>query len=241
MPDAPDYSKYLPNSSRLSLQDLGELAARLGSPVFFDRRGELVYVEDFAYGLGGWITATSGDGASVSLDGAKPYRHPYQAKLVAGTTLSKSATLGRTIGGWVTGRVGIEWIIAIEENAAYSHYLLNVFNGTTLSQTRLQYTDSTKTWSMRNAAGAYTAVLVSSIGVTGSCMYIPVKFVFDLDTGYYCRLMVGSNIVNLDTLAFQQSDDTDVAMLEIAVYLYGTGVVAPILRLAQLLITANEP
>ena len=239
--DMPDDYPWLPSSVRYPLADLGELAVRLGSPVFFDRRGELVYVEDFSCGLGGWITDVSGDGASVKVDCDKPYRHPYQAKLIAGITLNKSASLGRTIGGWVTGQIGAEWMMEVEEDASYSRHVINVWDGSVLSQTALKYTDATKTWSVRNAAGGYTDVLVSGINIASGYMYIPVKFVFALDTGYYCRLLVGSRTVDLSSIALEQSADTDTPNLTIASYLYGTGSVAPIMRLAQILITANEP
>ena len=49
-----------------SLLDLGELAARLGSPVTFDRRGDVAWIDDFAGGVSNWDWPTNqGAGKAV--------------------------------------------------------------------------------------------------------------------------------------------------------------------------------
>jgi len=52
----PDYSVAAPSSTIFPVLDTGELAARLGAPSVFDRRGNLLFQDDFSNGLGLWET-----------------------------------------------------------------------------------------------------------------------------------------------------------------------------------------
>ena len=51
-----DFGASSGQNSTYGLTDLGELAVRLGSPVSFDRRGDVVMMETFEDGLDAWVT-----------------------------------------------------------------------------------------------------------------------------------------------------------------------------------------
>jgi len=65
MPDAPDWYKYLPGSDRYILEDMGELAARLRSPITYDRRGEVLYFDMMEHGLAPYFTEENEEGSYV--------------------------------------------------------------------------------------------------------------------------------------------------------------------------------
>ena len=95
---APDYTKIVQVVDaedifgKLSTIGLAELAARLGSPTTYERRGALIFADIFDSGLSKWNTDTSGAGASVALTALYASVGKYSAMLTAGSTLQKTAT-----------------------------------------------------------------------------------------------------------------------------------------------------
>lgn len=72
---------------------LAELAARLGSPVTFDRRGNVIWFDDFESGLNKWLTYAVGTGAVVQLSAKRCHRGCCSVRLVAGSDSSRYAGL----------------------------------------------------------------------------------------------------------------------------------------------------
>lgn len=105
--------------------DSGELAARLGGLSRFDRRGAVIWYDDFNENLAKWLATSSGAGASTVLSIERPYFHDSSCKLVGGSTLSKYA---RLLGRWPefhSTRVGAEWIFSYKENGDYFELVLD--------------------------------------------------------------------------------------------------------------------
>lgn len=69
----PDYGVRTPISTVYSLEDMGELAVRLGSVVTHDRRGNVIFLEDFENTLNRWQLDGGGEGAAkvISTDRAR--------------------------------------------------------------------------------------------------------------------------------------------------------------------------
>jgi hypothetical protein len=241
MPDSPDYNKYLPNSNRFSLQDMGELAARLGSVSHFDRRGEIVFYDTFACGLGGWKTTLSGTGASVALVANHNYRYPYVARLICGTTDDFQATLVKWFTGIEPKRVGLEVLLAINLADAYFDIQLVINDGAHFFKMYLRFTRATNAWAVLNSAGVYQTVLTQLVEVAGAYLYVPIKIVADADTGYYVRLLVGQREVDLSGILMQSGVDTVFQQYRFTVNNFGDGSTATELYLAHVIFTANEP
>ena len=56
----PDYGGAAPLATVYTLQDLAELAARLGSIDVFDRRGNVLLLDDFESGIKKWLFGGTG-------------------------------------------------------------------------------------------------------------------------------------------------------------------------------------
>lgn len=68
-----DYGVGGPTKIIHSVSDMGELAVRLGSPVNYDRSGNVLYCTDFQNGLGDFHSLISGTGGDVYLYGDLSY------------------------------------------------------------------------------------------------------------------------------------------------------------------------
>ncbi|GAG01299.1 unnamed protein product, partial [marine sediment metagenome] len=67
--DMPDDYKWLPGSTRFPLSDIGELAVRLGSLCSYDRRGEVIFIDDFGHGVNGYVLSHVGTGGKILVTG----------------------------------------------------------------------------------------------------------------------------------------------------------------------------
>lgn len=241
MPDSPDFSKYLPGSVRFSLEDMGELAARLYSPVVFDRRGEIVWMDDFRGGLSNWITAVSGTGASAAISAINTYRGGFVARLVAGTNVTKLAAMAKIIGGWVGEKMGVEFCIMFSLDALTTLFQIGVYTGTELLEVRLRYTHSAYKWELLNNLAVYETILIKDVNITGGYMYIPIKIVADLIAGKYMRVLIGDIGVDVSSIEISSSAAADTPSYHITVTHTGMGGNNPELNIAHVILTANEP
>lgn len=80
----PDWGLVGPKQTTYGLDDVGELAARLGSPVVWDRRGDVIFMDNFENGLGKIIVTPFGTGANYNLTCGNVWHGAYALELTAG-------------------------------------------------------------------------------------------------------------------------------------------------------------
>jgi hypothetical protein len=83
--DYPDWGGYPVSGQTYPLKDLAELAARLGSPVTYDRSGAVYYLETFRDGLSAWDTLVLGAGPTPALNKEHSHSAGVSVKLDPGT------------------------------------------------------------------------------------------------------------------------------------------------------------
>jgi hypothetical protein len=89
--DTPDWGGTYTNKQMYPLFDMGELAARLWSPVTYDRRGSVLWMYDFSEGLKGIGISQIGTGSAVGLSVNYWERPPCSAIIQSGTGDGDSA------------------------------------------------------------------------------------------------------------------------------------------------------
>lgn len=241
MPDTPDYSRYNPGSVRASLQDYGELAVRLGSPVYYDRRGEVIYYDTFSKGIGSWTAVLGGAGSSVKLTPLSVSNSGYAATLIPGTTLTKSALMFTSLGIQNATRYGYEASLVIPASFVDVYMYLYVLLNGTLTIVIVRFTLSGGKISLYNSLGLYTDI-VSGLDF-GSIVQSPymLKVVCDIDNGLYVRLLFGSVEYDVSGVTLNQAVSSDYPYIKLAHSIIGDGVNPGNLIVSQAILTANEP
>jgi hypothetical protein len=79
-----------------------ELAARLGSIVSYDRRGQVIFADTFANGFASWSRAGS-SGYYITLDPSRSLNDGYSVKLYPGSVNGYTATLSKPLTTFPTG------------------------------------------------------------------------------------------------------------------------------------------
>ena len=104
----PDFGLYAVKKTVSGLADLGELAVRLGSIITFDRRGDIVWFDDFEGDVFKWERDPSGVDAAIIVSPEAARNGAFSAKLTTGNLADDHATILHHLPYPVTSRVGFE-------------------------------------------------------------------------------------------------------------------------------------
>lgn len=193
--------------------DLAELADRLYSIDVYDRRGTVVYMDDFSRGLGNWQTATGGAGAAVALSTAYPKWPPFGVKLTAGSSLSRYAKISRYMDNWGADAMGLEVSVAFGSDFSVFTLMLYLYDGANVHYAACQLNDvDGKVYyvdedGLSREAGDWQH---SDVALPP---YVTMKMVADFSTDKYIRLMVDRVEYDLSAYSMQVVANTSYRLL----------------------------
>lgn len=128
----PDWGTEGPLSTIYSIQDLGELAARLGSIDMFDRRGNVFCLDSFDDGIEQW--ASGGNPAGWTAEWSA-YHHKsggFSAKLAPKAADDATVYMNRVIGYPAKSRIGIELAFITSKRLKQYDLTVDTLTGETL-------------------------------------------------------------------------------------------------------------
>lgn len=241
MPDSPDYSKYLPNSNRFSLDDMGELAVRLGSIDAFDRRGEVVWYDDFRHGLAEETIGVSGLGAGYNLNANNSFRSPFNLQLIAGSTSPFLTYTQKQIDAYIIDRLGFEFSFTALTDFDYFRFYIIQDTGLGQSKFAIRYSMTNSAVEFTNNLVDYTKIADYTPTAGANAKNNVAKVVCDFVNDRMVRIIIGNREYNISTLYPSTSTVTIFPSLTIATALYGLNGINSKINLHYLLVTANEP
>lgn len=224
-----------------SLTDLGELAVRLGSPVWYDRRGDVIFIETFEHGVGMWDPSLSGAGATAALKVGEALSGGYSCRLRPGTTADWRAGIQRGFPFYGLRVMGYQ--VAFQNNLDISEFLLTVdqFDGRqniyaacryVVADNSLQYYSAEEEW----------VVAVSNLALSvGVGEFHVLKVVTDLYTEEYVRLMCDDYEVDLSGVGCRVTEASEAPLLQVSIYVTGLEGEAEDILVDDVVITQNEP
>lgn len=112
-----------------SVTDLGELAIRLGSVVSFDRRGDVVWIDDFEHGIGKWVANVWGVGGAVELSDAYARSGNWSMAMVAGSDGLRKASVYRMMPRPVVGGLGFCFSFGMDARLDELRVLFDLYDG----------------------------------------------------------------------------------------------------------------
>jgi len=201
MGDLPDYTREMVLTGTAGFTGLEELAARLGSIVPWDVKGNIILMEDFESELTEWT-----DDSDVGCSATRSSRHKYSgdwavklyqpAGLAAGTPslyryfhfpgTTKYAAFARFY--WdAGGKTSWLWV--------------KLRNGTTEFYIEVDFYYLTSTLSVITTGGAYYDITAAVGLLPPGNAWFPVLVTFDLESGYYNKLYVGDTEYDISSVA----------------------------------------
>jgi len=194
----PDYGIGAPDKTIYSTLDVGELAARLGSIVTFDRAGNVIFMEDFESGLNKWWMALSGGGGdAIVLTNEKARSGAISCKVTTGAVAGNREQLSHYTAVPVPSKVGIEvsFTLGPPEIESIEMQILSD-DGTNLKWARFRLIragvgSSVQTLQYRSSGGVY--VTFGTVKLYPSVNYfVPAKLVIDLVNNTYVRFVIAN-------------------------------------------------
>lgn len=237
----PDYGITAGRVTTYQLTDLGELAARLGSPVTFDRRGDIIWWDDFECSLNKWNTAISGTGASAAVSTERARNGENSAKLVAGSTGATNAGLTHRQPIPVLSSLGYEISFCAASEVSWLQWDLEIYDGANVRSYLIRWRDDLNELHYYNAAAAF--VPFASIGQLrrDPTLFHTAKLVVDALAGQYRYFMLDSTVYSLAGIVANATPTATEPHMSIAIINFGRAGLNDTVYVDDAILTQNEP
>ena len=222
--------------------DNAELAARLGSPNLFDRRGSIVFMDDFEATPFNWAVYSSGGaGGAAVLSNTKSFTGSQSVKMTTPNSSAEFVRIHKNLQRPIDGRMGLEFTFQPNSEIDYYRITMMLYETTIyyassmqidVANEKLQYTDSAGAWQ-----DAATGVKLR----TESTIWYTWKYVIDLSTHNYVRSMLGKNETDLSTYSLASAGYAGNPYLYASFLVYNGRNANDIIYIDNCIITQEEP
>jgi len=237
----PDDSDVESDSNVSKSLDLAELAVRLGALPSFDRRGDVIYCNDFRAGLGLLAAASSSGGIAQNLCNSNALLSGISLDMLAPNTEDQYANVYFEIVLGQTKSVGIEALYTIAQPAKSISLRMEIIIGGIAYYFAVDVVFATGEVLAYNQAGVWVQVGVHTCLTPDAQWLQSFKLVADLENHRYARLVFNNSTYLLTaTLPYVFTVATnDSVLVELRVR-SGAGGPAEA-YLAGVILTQNEP
>jgi len=236
-----DYGALAVTETIAGLSDMGELAARLGSVVTFDRRGDVVWFDDFQGDLNKWRDEGLGTDHDAYITAEEAYRGSFSCRLITGSDGPLRASITHNERGLVFSKIGIEVAFTLHTDLSEFRITLiyhgggNFYNGEIMylpdPVRELRYLDVEE-----DDITFATGLLVLGLPK----QYNVLKFVLDLPNAKYDRVLLNHLSYDLSDIPLRTAGTAAASQLE--VYIETTATAGNVeSSLGYVIITQNEP
>ena len=202
----PPWGNVGPKSTTYGLDDMGELAARLGSPVKWDRRGDLIYACTFESGLGFGSIYGSGDAHAEFLSPRYPREGGVGLCLYPGSGGSGYAAVVFSLPRPPVSKIGVEYSFSVHTDV--STWVINSswYSGTQLLKAKIQIDHANGDLDYWTAAGAW-AEFADDLNLRGGSSPVhTAKLVVDYNAQVYTRFIIDHRSWDLSAYAIRATD-----------------------------------
>jgi len=216
-----------------------ELAARLGAPTAYERRGQVVLAETFSGGLGGWRLGGSA-GYSALLDPTDFYRDGYSLDLQAVLGASEYVNVSRKWGVFpATTGIGLSCWVHFYDLPAMWYLRISLEDGTTQHIGMLRGLLSDGKVYAATTGGAYTEIGTWYTGTYADDCFRFLKFAMDLATGKYLYHVVDGTEFDTSAIDYQKSNSSN-KLLVVQFVAYSDASNQAKVRVDNFVLTARE-
>jgi hypothetical protein len=218
----------------------GEQAARLGSPVVWDKRGQVQAVFDFSKGFHGMRKTTDGTGAVIELDPTHWQFGGYSAKLTGGSDGGRSALLETMFGVPPSSRIGVSINFSAKTTPEYINLYIFAYISEHGYYGRLRYDFANDKLQYRDTGAAWQDIATQKLTTT-EYVFHRMKLVIDTSTKTFVRAMLDSQQYDM-TATVENSAAVGIGdYVKGYVYVFSDSGDNDVAYIDTMTITTNEP
>lgn len=239
---SPDWGQSLARAVAAATPDLGEAAARLGSPSTHYRTGAVLFQDGFEFGSAPWVTEPYGTGSKAELMGDWSMRGRFSMRLTAGSDGGRQTQVHKTIFPPALTKVGLECAFSFEDAGGYMDLLIRYRDGTRQLNWEVSFDPSGGSVDYYHGVNGWTELQSMSYQVSSPAVFYQAKLVVDLENEVYARLHLGRHTWDLAGAPAYITSETTAERLTFAAIMYSeSNGVNRRGRVDELIITADEP
>lgn len=228
------------NATIFSLFDVGELAARLGSPIIYDRRGNVLWFDDFEGGLRKWEEVHAGVAGTVRISANYPLSGAYSLFLQAAANDDAATWVERWCYYTVPGGLGLEAAFSLIAGSGDFEMDFWILGKPFSLYPEIRYKESGQILYYRDA-GYNWVELASGLNLRKewTCFH-HLKLVIDNTTKKYVRLLLDNVEYDMSALALYQAASTVGDSIKVRIRQRGLTAGCDPLYVDDIILTQNE-
>lgn len=238
----PDWGTAGPLEAIFTIEDMAELAARLGSIVTFDRRGNVLWFDGFENSLCMWEKSGFPLASAWSVEQSAEYSKAgaFSAKLTTGVTTDDRVNMTHYVGYPFRSRNGVELAFSKSDNLKWFDLILDLYGPIVSYYAFVRYIAATETWQYYGSdERMHDLSPTMELGDWWSVFNV-VKLVADFNTGEYVRLQCNAQTYDLTGIGLVEGA-ASYQRLRIYISAYTNTNAAAIVHVDDVILTENEP
>lgn len=237
----PDYAAQAPKEVAASVSDMGEIAARLGSIVTYDKRGDVVDLDDFEEPVLRWQTASGGTGSYVILDSFSVKSASQAVKLHSASEAYGTAGIGKDYSILASEVLGFEFSFSNLSDNIFLSTLFEVYDGTNLKIAGIRYDPNLDKLYIYDSTGGYVLFISDLPLVSSNFIFHTLKIVVDFSTGYYKRLLLDNVEYDISDIAIYPHGNTSAPMVYSYMGIANMAAIGGDVWIDDVILTQEEP
>ena len=218
-----------------------ELAAVISPAHRYDRRGNLVLLDDFSGGLQGWIAAYTGTGGAAVVSTVAARSAPYSIKLTTGQNAAGNANISKYWPKPSTGRLGLEVSFAAVSTDPEVRLRFYHYDGANYHLFSIKYDFTDQDLQYLDNAAAWHTVASSLAFYPNYTSFNTMKLVVNLANNTYERAMMNSGEYDLAGIDALTVVSATAPYLAFVVFADGDNSANYTVYIDDVILTQNEP
>ena len=218
----PDDANVLNYGDMQRSDDITELAARLGSPLTYERRGNVLYVDDFSQGAGPWAVTRGLTPETPTLTG------DYHLTGGAAWKLANTPGVGETLFGvrhlplFSEGIYGVFFLVGVTATGNKIQLQAIHYDGVNRWNYVITLYPTQKKLYYAPTSGVETLLSDTMDVFNGVEVYHAVGILFDTDANQWVQVKVDNNVYDLSGIGAEATADSTPPKLRLAVLVVST-------------------